>query len=312
MKRILGAVLAISSLPLLAHAQQPQASLAAVAKAIADVCPAAEAAKGVPARDACAQKLGTLKALETISNDSVLWGAAAKRDYEPTHNKLTRLDAFVWRKLYLSLFAFPGGYSIEPQANGDVLLRLDAAIRPIAPEEFPYPFWHSPDKWRDYQQSRQVGFLFRGGKLIAAYRNAEVDPAKPVTPVAWDGKWTWETGGKPGPRVALYTYVLSKNNPEGAALESAYRAFEAESRPYFCTSCHNPANPAATNPLVFFTHPAQALTARHEIVSKLVLNQMPPPNGIADSAAREKLIEKAKAFAAAGDRALAYERAAAK
>jgi len=231
-----------------------------------------------------------------------------KDDYEPSHNKLTRLDGFVWRKLYLSLFAFSGTHKIEHLANGDDLLRLDAGIRPIAPEEFPYPFWHSADKWRDYQQSRQVGLLFREGRLIAAYRNAALDVDKPFAAKTWDGQWTWTIDGKPGPRVALYTYSLSKDNPVRAELETAYRAFEAESRPYFCTSCHNPANPAATNPLVFFAHPSQALTARHDIVNKLEANLMPPPNGIADTAARQKLIDKARAFAQAGDRALAYEK----
>jgi len=42
-------------------------------------------------------------------------------------------------------------------------------------------------------------------------------------------------------------------------------------------------------------------------VRKLEANQMPPPTGIADAAARRTLIEKARAFAEAGDRALAYE-----
>jgi hypothetical protein len=285
-----------------------QPDLDGIAKAITAACPMAAASDGVPARDACAERLGKLAALQSVTGDSLLWGAAAKNDYEPGHNKLTRLDALIWRKLYLSLFAFSGTHTVEHLANGDDLLRLDAGIRPIAPEEFPYPFWHSADKWRDYQQSRQVGLLFRGGKLIAAYRNAAIDPDKPFTAKTWDGKWTWEIDGKPGPRVALYAYSLSKNNPARAELENTYRAFEAESRPYFCTSCHNPANPAATNPLVFFTHPSQALVARHDIVRKLEANQMPPPGGIADDAARQKLIEKARAFAEAGDRALAYEK----
>jgi hypothetical protein len=303
----LGGILCVAGL-LAASPALAQGELDGLAKAIIAACPASAASDGVSARDACADNLGKLAALQSVSNDTVLWGAAAKNDYEPSHNKLTRLDAFVWRKLYLSLFAFPGTYTVEHQANGDNLLRIDAGIRPIAPEEFPYPFWHSADKWRDYLQSRQVGLLFRGGKLIAAYRNAAVDPAKPFTAKTWDGKWTWEIDGKPGPRVALYTYSLSKNNPARAELETAYRAFEAESRPYFCTSCHNPANPAATNPLVFFTHPSQALAARHDIVRKLEANQMPPPGGISDDAARQKLIEKARAFAEAGDRALAYEK----
>jgi hypothetical protein len=303
----LGRILCVAGLLTVSPALA-QGEMDSLAKAIAAACPLSAASEGVTARDACADRLGKLKALQSLAGDSVLWGAATTNDYEPSHNKLTRLDAFVWRKLYLSLFAFPGTHTVEHLVNGDALLRLDAGIRPIAPEEFPYPFWHSAAKWRDYQQSRQVGLLLRGGKLIAAYRNTAFDPDKPFAARTWDGKWTWTIEGKPGPRVALYTYSLSKDNPARAELETAYRAFEAESRPYLCTSCHNPANPVATNPLVFFTHPSQALTARHDIVTKLEANQMPPPNGIADTAARQKLIDKARAFSEAGDRALAYEK----
>ena len=143
--------------------------------------------------------------------------------------------------------------------------------------------------------------------MIAAYRNGELDADKPFTPKTWDGKWQWTVDGKTGPRVALYAYALSKNNPARADLERAYRDFESESRPFFCTSCHNPANPRGINPLMFFTHPAQALVARHDIVKQLELNRMPPPSGIADDKARQSLIARAKVFAVAGDRALAYE-----
>jgi hypothetical protein len=304
----LGLILFLAAMLSISAPAVAQTDLGKVANSIAAACPMDMAGKGVAARDACADNLAKSGALQAVSHDSLVWGASANRDYEPSHNKLTRLDALVWRKLYLSLFAFSGSYAVEPQPNGDQLLRLDAGIRPIAPEEFPYPFWHSADKWRDYQQSRQVGLLFRGGKLIAAYRNAELDPTKQFAAKNWDGKWTWEVDGQAGPRVALYTYVLSKNNPERRRLETAYRAFEAESRPYLCTSCHNPANPAGINPLVFFTHPGQALVARHDIVKQLEANKMPPPNGITSNAARAKLIQKARAFSAAGDRALAYER----
>jgi hypothetical protein len=314
---ILGVLAALGSIALPVQAQpapsletpaQFETRLSLLAKAIADVCPESDAAQGIAARDACSEKLGKLDALASVTSDSLLWGATQNAGFDPSKDKLTRLDAFVWRRLYLSLFAFPGSYKIETLANGDRLLRLDAAIRPIPPEEFPYPFWHSVDKWRDYLQSNQIGFLFRNNELIAAYRNAHVDPARPVAAKTWDGKWTWEIDGKQGPHVALYTYVLSPGNPARGELETAYRDFEAASRPYFCTSCHNPANPAGINPLVFFTHPAQALVARHDIVNQLEINRMPPPHGIDDDAARQKLIALAKKFAAAGDRALSYER----
>jgi hypothetical protein len=78
----------------------------------------------------------TTGCLQLVTSDSVLWGGATKNDYEPSHNKLIRLDVFAWCKLYLSLFAFYGTHAAEHRGNGDDLLRLDAGIRPIAPEEF--------------------------------------------------------------------------------------------------------------------------------------------------------------------------------
>jgi hypothetical protein len=208
----LGGILCVGGLLAFSPASA-QDDLNSVAKAITTACPMSAAGEGVSDRDACADRLGKLEALQAVSNDSLVWGAATKGDYEPSHNKLTRLDAFVWRKLYLSLFAFSGTYAVEHLANGDDLLRLDAGIRPIAPEEFPYPFWHSADKWRDYQQSRQVGLLFRGGKLIAAYRNAALDPDKQFAAKTWDGKWTWEIDGQAGPPGgALHIHAVKEQS----------------------------------------------------------------------------------------------------
>jgi hypothetical protein len=288
-------------------AADPDTAIRTIGAAIIRACPASDADQGVKARDACADRLGKMAQLAEVTEPSGLrWGATINASFNPITDKLTRLDGFVWRKLYLSLFAFTG-FSIEALPNGDRLLRLDGRIRPIPPEEYPYPFWHSAAKWQDYQQSRQVGLLFRGNRLIAAYRNARLDPSIAVMPKVWDGKWTWDVGGQQGVRVALYNYALSPSNPHRAGLEGAYRDFEAATRPYMCTGCHNPANPANMNPLVFFTHPSQALTARHEIVRRLEANTMPPNGGIADEKARQALIVLAQHFADEGDKALAYE-----
>ncbi len=282
-------------------------AIAIIGQAIVRACPATDADQGVAARDACADRLGRMAQLAAVTpREGLRWGATLNAGFNPDTDKMTRLDGFVWRKLYLSLFSF-SGFSIETRPNGDQLLRLDARIRPIAPEEYPYPFWHSAAKWQDYQQSRQVGLLFRDGKLIAGYRNAKFDTTIAFMPKQWDGKWTWDVGGQQGTRVSLYSYTLSPANPDRAALETAYRDFEGASRPYFCTGCHNPANPANMNPLVFFTHPSQALTARHQIVERLEANTMPPGGGIKDEAERQKLIVLAKHFAEVGDQALAYE-----
>jgi hypothetical protein len=68
--------------------------------------------------------------LQSVTGDSVFWGGATKNDYGPSRNKLTRLDAFVWHKLYLSLVTFSGTHTVEHLANSDDLLRLDVASDP--------------------------------------------------------------------------------------------------------------------------------------------------------------------------------------
>ncbi len=66
------------------------------------------------------------------------------------------------------------------------------------------------------------------------------------------------------------------------------------------------------NPLAMLSYPNQALSARHEIVSELEKNAMPPATGeseagIADDTYRENLRSLAAAFAEVGDLALAFE-----
>lgn len=77
-------------------------------------------------------------------------------------------------------------------------------------------------------------------------------------------------------------------------------------RPYHCASCHNPGNPSGIDPLMFFTHPAQTLTARHDIVRQVELNKM-PPEGIEDDRVRRNLALDAARFARLGDKALRFE-----
>jgi hypothetical protein len=194
-----------------AAASDPEGSIRAIGAAIVKACPAAEADQGVKARDACAGRLGKMAQLaNVIETKGLLWGGTINSSFNPTTDNLTRLDGFVWRKLYLSLFSFTG-YSVDTLPNGDKLLRIDARIRPIAPEEYPYPFWHSATKWQDYQQSRQVGLLFRDNQLIAGYRNARLDPSIAFTPkgLGWqvDLERGWPTGHARG---ALQLFAFAR------------------------------------------------------------------------------------------------------
>jgi hypothetical protein len=134
-------------------------------------------------------------------DDSLRWGGVSQGDFNPAHNSLRLLNSLVRRKLYLSLFAFTGEHSIEVLPDESRLLRLGAKLRPLAASEYPYPFWHSAAKWRSYQQASQVALLFKGGKLLAGYRNSQVDPNKPVIDRNWSGFWTTDDAGNLQPRM---------------------------------------------------------------------------------------------------------------
>ena|SRR5690349_21230265 len=80
-----------------------------------------------------------------------------------------------------------------------------------------------------------------------------------------------------------------------------------------CQACHAPDNQGQSQQLEFFVYPAQALAGRHDIITQLTLNEMPPRDntlgltaGLPD-AERSALLGLAHDFEAAGDQALAWE-----
>jgi hypothetical protein len=282
------------------------AAIETLATEITQACPARADADSTAGRDACAAGLAKVGTLDRVTiNGALRWGGAGREDFDPTHNSLTTLNSLVWRKLYLSLFAFTGTYTLEVLPDESRLLRLDARLRRLDNSEFPYPFWHSRAKWRSYQQTTQVGLLFKGGKLLAAYR-AKTDANASASEAKWDGLWTTDgTHGKP--RTALFDYLLSADNPYTRRLDSAYTAMANEAREFQCDACHNPANPGGMNPLIIFNLPNQALSGRHEIVYAIARNEMPPKQGISDDARRRRLLQLAKEFEKLGDQALSFE-----
>ncbi len=277
---------------------------------IEQACPAGADARPIVARDQCAAALAKIGMLSAATiNNTIRWGGHSQNDFVPSHNALTMFDVFVWRKIYLSLFEFTGTHTIEILPDESRLLRLGARLRPLPDSEYPYPFWHSANKWHSYQQTTEVGLLFKGGKLLAAYRDANLEKSAETTDRAWTGFWTTDDEGKQHPRTALFSYLLSPGNPELEPLEQTYKALANEARQYGCASCHTPANPTNMNPLLIFNLPSQALSGRHQIVYQILNNQMPPGQGIADEPSRQRLLNLARSFEKTGDRALAYEKA---
>lgn len=233
------------------------------------------------ARTRCADALTEDPTLRAgMRNAYLRWGAQSPgAGFNLAASNTTLFDPLVWRRLYLSTFAFPGGHRVE-QSGEYFIAHVPVVFRnELDAGEYPYPFWHSQPKWQSYERTEEL--------LIFIERESE-------------------------PRVALFGFLFSRDNPHVAPLETAFRAFSEKQRSAACTTCHNPSNPSKINPLEFFNYPNQALTGRHDIVAVLTKNRMPPSTessaaGIADPAYRAELLRLAEDFAAHGDRALSYE-----
>src|SRR5690606_31477737 len=115
-----------------------------------------------------------------------------------------------------------------------------------------------------------------------------------------------ETGASE-PRVALFTYLFSPDNPLVPKLDQDFRALEEKFRDTTCLDCHSPDNSYEMPRLTLLTYPNQALGDRHYLVSVLEDDAMPPLIGMKDDALRHELLDLAREFAQTGDEALAFE-----
>lgn len=297
-----------------------------IAKQIVAASPVADPADA-KARDAAAEKLGACKDLLEAAHSRILWGGFhPEQGYDPSayrlHDRsredffqLTELNPMIWAKLYLSTFMFPGPYSVRQEGRFTVL-ELDAKFRGgLDAGEYPYPFWHSPNKWTAYMNAEKVILIFEPGRLVASMRVSPNPLSVRLIKRQWDTKWVWTNDkGEPQPRVSLFSYVFSKDNPHVAELDRSYRALESAFRDQNCMTCHAPDNQSRINDLLLLNYPNQALVMRRSLVTVLEDNQMPPgnelahePTGLQDPEVLKTLIKLAKEFEKQADDAFAYE-----
>jgi hypothetical protein len=285
-----------------------------IAMQLAAACPLGTNPADEVARNDCAGKLTELAVLRDAMREPFIWGGQATGAGYRLDRGTNKLNARVWRRLYLSTFMFGEDFTTEQIADYTVL-HVPVTFRNSMPiGAYPYPFWHSTTKWDSYSYSTTIHFIIQDGEMVGALRSSEQDTTRQKTPHAWDGLWRWEQGGVQMPYVSLYDYLLSKGNPFTARLDDSYRTLEARMRRNNCQACHAPDNLGKSQQLEFFVYPNQALTGRHDIITQLENNEMPPEDntlglaeGIADTAERDELISLARDFESAGDSALAWE-----
>jgi hypothetical protein len=287
---------------------------ASVAKGLVAACPAGNSPADEAARNDCAGKLTELGVLRDAMREPFIWGGQAAGAGYRLDMSTNKFNARVWRRMYLSTFMFGSDFTIE-QIGDTTVLHMPVTFRGAMPiGAFPYPFWHSAKKWDSYNYATTVHFILQDGTVTGALRSLDQDTTRPKVAHSWDGLWQWEQDGVQMPYVSIYDYLLSKGNPYAGQLNDTYRALEARMRQNNCQACHAPDNQGNSAQLEFFVYPNQALAGRHDIVTQLTKNEMPPKGntlgltaGIADPAERDALIGLARDFEATGDKALGWE-----
>lgn len=284
-------------------------ALEAFSAAFVSACPSAPE-DDEQARDECASALGDSRALRDLMNPSILWGGhnpETHPNYSPSTHHLTRFSAFVFRRIYMSTFSVRPNVTMEKEGDLEILHIPVVFRNRLSPGSYPYPFWHARAKWTAYQEASELIFVFREGKVIAIYRAGKELTAPDRDPGTFDGQWRWfDESGEEQPKVALFSYLLSKDNPHLSELDSAFRALESEARDQACLTCHVPDNISQMDQLVLLNYPNQALGSRHELLKVFEENTMPPASGL-DAQALQEIASLARTFAEIGDRALMYE-----
>lgn len=293
-----------------------------VAKMLIEGCPMADPGDE-KARSDCAVVLTDSAVLRDQMAEPFLWGQQQMPNDWDISNHVTRFHPLVWRRLYLSVYMFPGEYRVTQQ--GDLtLLHITPKFRNrLDMGSYPYPFWHRAGKWAAYHFQKELIFFIKDRKILAARRSFEgteglllQPPIRPDVIHEWGGQWNWSLGGEEYPKATLYTWLLSKDNPHRADLEEAYRDLEFEMRKTSCFMCHQPDNPTVMPQLEILSYPNLALSSRHRIVSSLENNTMPRADAIRGIAhgyseeqepLRQKLLTLSRAFAKIGDDALKFE-----
>src|SRR5262245_20655081 len=227
-----------------------------IGRGIAAACPLA-APDDEEARNLCAARLTDYALLRDTMDEPFAWGGqGAGKGYRLADSDTTRFNALVWRRMYLSLFMFSGEVRIE-SAGDFTVVHLPIRFRnQLDPGSYPYPFWHSKNKWDSWQLSPELILVMQGGKIKGALRSNrrddEAERRQSYVERTWAGQWNWQEQGREMPYVTLYQYLLSAGNPHLAPLDSAYRALESELRGSSCLICHSPDNFAKVGSLEFF------------------------------------------------------------
>lgn len=253
---------------------------AELVRALATACPMASPGD-VPAHEQCRENIGK-GADREMRSYSLLWGG--DQPGLPIKEKNTtvfRGDLF--QDLYLSLYMFTGKYRVSEAADGTTVIAVQAYFRnALPPGHYPYPFWHSDQKWDAYEKSNEIRFYVqRDGRIRFAGRSAAGSESERghyahVQPPAFAGKWMWtDERGAVQPAVSLFSENYSRDNPHLPALDTAYRKLALNLRNADCIGCHAPDGHKKMHTLTLLQTPMHAATRIGDVLREIRDNKMP-------------------------------------
>jgi hypothetical protein len=223
--------------------------------------------------------------------------------------------------MYVPLFMFNGKHTVEFDEHEKLfVVRLQAAFRNrLQPGQFPYPFWHSDDKWNTYQGANSLllwidprSAKIRFGQFTDRGKTPPIGLSMPLQH-EFDGKWMWtDAAGRAQPQVTLFDGLFRADNPYLKQLDSAYRTLAISMREGQCDSCHSPENKHGMKRLVLLQTPAHAAGEIKRVIRSLRRDSMPLDDaGIEaplEGPVKQALLKNAGAFDALVDAAKDWER----
>ena len=231
------------------------------------------------ARALCASKLTALKILSDAQNEPFLWGGQkAGKGYRLDDSDTTRFNAFVWRRMYLSLFMFTGEVRLETVGDFTVIHLPYQFRNQLDIGSYPYPFWHSKAKWDSWQLSPELAIVMEKAPPQRAPSARQCARTGPTTSASGAGNGS---GRRAITTCRTCRSTASSSRPRtrtsrASRPPTARCPARCGARP--ASVCHAPDNFAKVAQLEFFNYPNQALYSRHSIVMHLDCNTMPPKN----------------------------------
>lgn len=322
---LLVATLAWAGVSVPAHADgtaPTQAVAEGMARALAAACPVGDPGDQ-QAFERCRERLRQGDVLASRTTPFILWGGGPT-DRHPKDLSLTQFGTELFQALYLPLFMFTGAFAVDDTVgDGLIRVRFEASFRNrLLPGLYPYPFWHSADKWKAYEAANEIVALVskEHGKIVALLRSnearAESTTARgPATTPVFDGKWMWtDAQGRLQPTVTLFDGYFSADNPNLQTVDGSFRDFAVMLRDSECLTCHVPNNPYKMKRLVLLQTPLHAAAEIGRALDDVRKDKM-PRDDMGDAKplaapAKATFLSKGQTFADALARARDWERVA--